>query len=86
MNQELFEKHRCNQSSHYEKNMDDFHYKGKLSCATTAKSTPFAVCKDERDTKEDADKAVKNALYILWYAKRHCARLKQHQTVKKSSP
>ena len=41
MNQELFEKHLCNQSSHFE-NTDDFCYKGKPSCAT-AKSTPFAV-------------------------------------------
>ena len=31
------------------KNMDNFHYKGKPSRAT-AKSTPFAVSKDEWDT------------------------------------
>ena len=51
------------------KNTDDFHYKGKPSCATT-KLTPFAVSKDEWDTKEDTGKSMKNALYILWYAKR----------------
>ena len=45
------------------KNMDDFHYKGKPSCAT-AKLTLFAVSKDEWDTKEDTDKSMKNALYV----------------------
>ena len=34
------------------KNTDDFHYEGKPSCAT-AKSTLFAVSKDEWDTMED---------------------------------
>ena len=50
--------------------MDDFHYKGKPSCATT-KLTLFAVSKDEWDTKEDTGKSMKNALYILQYAKRY---------------
>ena len=52
------------------KNMDDFHYEGKPSHATT-KSTPFAVSKDEWDTKEDTGKSMKNVLYVLRYAKRH---------------
>ena len=52
------------------KNTDDFRYEGKPSCATT-KSTLFAVSKDEWDTKEDTGKSMKNALYVLWYAKRH---------------
>ena len=52
------------------KNMDDFHYEGKPSCVI-AKSTLFAVSKDEWDTKEDTGKSMKNALYILQYAKRH---------------
>ena len=52
------------------KKTDDFHYKGKPSHATT-KSTLFAVSKDEWDTKEDTGKSMKNALYILRYAKRH---------------
>ena len=69
MNQELLEKHLCNQNSHYE-NMDDFHYKGKPSRATT-KSTLYAVSKDECYTKEDTGKSMKNALYVLQYAKRH---------------
>ena len=51
-------------------NTDDFHFKGKPSCAT-AKSTLFAVSKDEWDTKKDTGKSMKNALYILWYAKGH---------------
>ena len=52
------------------KNMDNFHYKGKPSYAT-AKSTPFAVSKYEWNTKEDTGKSMKNALYVLRYAKRH---------------
>ena len=47
------------------KHMDSFCYKGKPSHAT-AKST---VNKDERDTKEDTGKSMKNALYVLRYAK-----------------
>ena len=49
---------------------DDFRYEGKPSHAIT-KSTLFAVSKDEWDTKEDAGKYIKNALYVLQYAKRH---------------
>ena len=52
------------------KNTDDFCYEGKPSRAT-AKSTPFAVSKDEWDTKEDTGKSMKNALYVLQYDKRH---------------
>ena len=52
------------------KNTDDFRYEGKPSHAL-AKLTPFTVSKDEWDTKEDTGKSMKNALYILWYAKRH---------------
>ena len=50
--------------------MDDFYYEGKRSCATT-KSTVFAVSKEEWDTKQDTGKSMKNALYVLRYAKRH---------------
>ena len=52
------------------KNMDDFHYEEKPS-RDTAKSIPFAISQDEWDTKEDTGKSMKNALYILQYAKRH---------------
>ena len=52
------------------KNMDDFCYGGKPSCATT-KLTLFAVSKDEWDAKEDTGKSMKNAFYVLQYAKRH---------------
>ena len=63
-NQELFEKHLCNQSSHYE-NTDDFRYELReaITCyadglcyklrktwCTTAKSTPFIVTKMNGDT------------------------------------
>ena len=55
------------------KNTDDFCYEGKPSCAIT-KSTCLQRCpvsKDEWDTKEDTGKFMKNALYVLQYAKRH---------------
>ena len=52
------------------KNTDDFCSEGKPSHAT-AKLTPFAVSKDEWNTKEDTGKSMKKALYVLWYAKRH---------------
>ena len=66
---QLFKKHLYNQVATM-KNTDDFCYKGKLSC-TASKSTLFAVSKDEWDTKEDTGKSMKNALYVLQYAKRH---------------
>ena len=52
------------------KNTDDLHFEGKPHqfCART-KLTPFPVSKDEWYTKEDTGKS--NALYVLWYAKRH---------------
>ena len=52
------------------KNTDNFRFEGKPSRAR-AKSTPFSVSKDEWDTKEDTSKSMKNALYVLRYAKRH---------------
>ena len=55
------------------KNTDNFCYKRKLSHAT-AKSTLFAISKDEWDTKEDTGKSMKNALYVLGYAKRHLSK------------
>ena len=62
------------------KNTDDFCYEGKPS-HTTTKLTLFAVSKDEWDTKEDTGKSMKNALYVLRYAKRHLFGLKRRQTV-----
>ena len=50
--------------------VDTMSYERKSSRATT-KSTLFTVSKDEWDTKEDTGKSMKNALYVLWYAKRH---------------
>ena len=69
MSQEVFEKHLCNQNSHY-KIYGRICYEGKPSPATT-KSTLFAVSKNEWNTKEDTVKSMKNALYVLQYAKRH---------------
>jgi len=56
------------------KNTDDFCHAKKPSHATI-KSTLFAVSKDEWNTKEDTGKSMKNALYILWYARRHLSGL-----------
>ena len=52
-------------------NTDGFCYEEKSSRAIT-KSTLFTVSKDEWDTKEDTGKSMKNALYILRYAKGTC--------------
>ena len=52
------------------KNTDDFRYEGKPPRAI-AKSTLFTVSKDQRETKKDTGKSMKNALYVLQYAKRH---------------
>ena len=50
---------------------EDFrNIEGNSSHAIT-KSTLFTVSKDEWDTKEDTSKSMKNALYVLRYAKRH---------------
>ena len=51
-------------------NTDDFHYEGKPS-RVIVKLTLFAVSKDEWYTKEDTDKSMKNALYVLRCVKRH---------------
>ena len=50
--------------------MKNFRYEGKPSRATTI-LTLFVVSEDEWDTKEDTGKSMKNALYLLLYAKRH---------------
>jgi len=63
-NQELFEKHLCNQGSHYEKIQTISLTQRKPSRATTL----YTVSKDEWNTKE---KSLKNALGVLQYAKRH---------------
>jgi len=63
-NPELFEKHLCNKSSHYEKYGQFLITQRKPSCAIT-KLMPFTVSKDERNTKEDTGKSLKNALHIL---------------------
>ena len=45
----------------------------KPSWATT-KLTLFTVSKDKWNTKEDTGKSLKNALDVLWYAKRYLSR------------
>ena len=49
------------------KNMNNFHFKGKPSCATDT----FHFQQRRMDTKEKIGKSMKNALDILWYAKRN---------------
>ena len=69
-NQEVFEKHLYNKSSHYEKYGRFLVTQRKPSHATT-KLMLFTVSKDERNTKEDTGKSLKNALHVLRCAKRH---------------
>jgi len=52
------------------KNMNDFHYT-KEAIMRYYQSTLFTVSKDKGNTKEDTGKSIKNAFYIVRYAKRH---------------
>ena len=70
MNQEVFEKHLCNKSSHYEKYGRFLITQRKPSHATT-KLMLFTPSEDEWNTKEDTGKSLKNALHVLQCAKRH---------------
>ena len=58
-NQEVFEKHLCIKSSHYEK-YGRFLVTQRNPSRTTTKLTLFTVSKDEGDTKEDTGKSIKN--------------------------
>lgn len=78
--QQLLEKHLCNQSRHYEKYgrfllkeaINQFPLKeARNRSRATARLTLFTISKDEWNTKEDTGKSMKNALYVLRYAKRH---------------
>ena len=55
-----------------------------MSC-TTAKSTPFAVSKDEWDTKEDTGKSMK-CIARTAVCQKARVHLKRHRTVKKIKP
>jgi len=66
MNREIFEKQLCNQSSQHKKCGRFSFMKGSIT-----KLTLFTVSKIEWNTKEDTGKSMKNAKYILWYAKRY---------------
>jgi len=66
MNQQLFEKYLSNQVSYYEKYGQFPLRKG----VQPPHPTLFTVSKDE-NTKGDTGKSMKNALQVLWYAKRH---------------
>ena len=54
MNQELFEKHLCNKSSHYEK-YRQFLVTQKKPSRETTELTPFTVNNNEWNTKENHD-------------------------------
>ena len=69
-NQEVFKKHLCIKSSHYEKHRQFLAMQRKPSRATT-KSTLFTVSKDEWNTKENTGKSLKNDMHVLQYTKRH---------------
>jgi len=79
MNQQLSEKSFTMKVA----TMDDFHYKRKLSHATT-KATLSADSKDEWGTKKNANKSMKNALCVRTLnCHKAPFRLKQHWTAKK---
>jgi len=61
-NQEVFEKHLCNKSSHYEK-YGQFLITQRKPSRTTTKLTLFTVSKDGWNTKEDTGKSLKNGTY-----------------------
>ena len=67
-NQELFEKHLYNKSSHCEKYGQFLVMQRKPSHATT-KLMLFIVSKDEWNIKKDTGKSLKNALHVLRRAK-----------------
>jgi len=50
--------------------MDNFHY-AKEAIMCYHQINTLLLNKDEWNTKEDADKSLKNTLYVLWYAKKH---------------
>ena len=52
-------------------NMNNFRYIRREATMCHRQIDTFAISKDERDTKENTGKSVKNALYVLQYAKRH---------------
>ena len=83
-NQEQFEKTSAIKIATM-KNTDDFRYEGKPSCATT-KSTPFAVSKDEWDTKEDTGKVNEECIVRTAVCQKVPVGPKRRRTVKKSSP
>ena len=67
MNQELFEKHICSKSCHYEKYRRFCITQRKPSHATT-KLMLFTLRIDEWNRKEDTGKSSKNALHLMSYA------------------
>jgi len=85
MNQEVFEKHLCNKSSHYEKYRQFLITQWKPSHATT-KLTLFTVSKDEWNRKEDTGKSLKNVLDVLWCAKKGTSRAKATSNSEKIKP
>ena len=65
----FFEKHLCYQGSHYEKYGLFRYVKEAITC--NHQINVFTVSKDEWNTKKDTGKSIKNAVHVLWYAKRH---------------
>jgi len=63
-NQEVFEKHLCNESSHYEK-YGQFLFTQRKPWHATTKLMLFTVSKDEWNIKENTGKSLKNALHVL---------------------
>jgi len=77
INQKLFEKQLCNQSSHYEKYRQFPLHKGAITCYQLINT--FAFSKDEWNTKEDHEKC--NVRSVV--CQKAPLRLKQCWTAKK---
>jgi len=63
MNQQLFEKKRCNQISHHE------NYGQFLLQMEATKLTIFVVSKDEWDTNDSTNKSIKKCIIIVVWQK-----------------
>jgi len=64
------------------KHTENFVMKRKPSSHATTKLIIFSVSKDEWNIKEGTDKSMKNALYVLWYDKRHLLGLSNIEKIK----
>jgi len=87
MNQQLFEKQLCNQSSHY-KNIPISVTKGAITCYHPNQHLLLSAKYDMNGTqwKTLVLYSMKHALYILWYAKKNTSWVKTMSNSEKIKP